>query len=262
MQQTFDVALRAARAGGEVLTRYFQNGFSIRSKGQADLVTDADIASERTIVEMIHATFPDHAILGEEENSGDINAEHLWVIDPLDGTTNFAHRIPHFAVSIAYLYRGETRCGVVWNPIRDDLYEAIRGEGARHNGRAIRVGGQARMSEALIGIGFYYDRGAMMEATLGAVGDCFRRQIHGVRRFGTAALDLAHVATGLYGAFFEFQLSPWDFAAGQLLVEEAGGTVTTCTGESMPLRKSSILASNSLLHPEMLETVSPHVSRF
>ncbi|MFN9718190.1 MAG: inositol monophosphatase family protein [Planctomycetota bacterium] len=262
MNKTFDVAMSAARAGGEVLARCFENGFSVRSKGLADLVTDADIASERMIVEIIRATFPDHAILGEEENSGDTTAEHLWIIDPLDGTTNFAHRIPHFAVSIAYMHRGKAQCGVVWNPIRDDMYEALRGEGARHNGLAIRVGTQTRMSEALIGIGFYYDRGAMMEATLGAVGDCFRRQIHGVRRFGTAALDLAHVATGLYGAFFEFQLSPWDFAAGQLIVEEAGGTVTTCTGESMPLQKSSILASNTLLHQEMLETVGPYISRF
>jgi myo-inositol-1(or 4)-monophosphatase len=258
----YDVAVCAAREGGKILSRFFDEGFTVRSKGVSDLVTDADVASERRIAEVIRASFPDHAILGEEENAGDISAEHLWVIDPLDGTTNFAHRIPHFAVSIAYLHNGRPECGVVWNPIRDDFYEARRGEGSKHNGKPIRVSTEWQMSESLIGIGFYYDRGRMMEATLAAVGDCFRRQIHGVRRFGTAALDLAHVACGLYGAFFEFQLSPWDFAAGQLIVEEAGGQVTTCHGQSLPLRKTSVLASNGLLHKEMLETVSPHLASF
>lgn len=262
MLTPYDVALCAAREGGSILSRFFHDGFTVRNKGVADLVTDADVASERRIVEVIRSAFPDHAILGEEENAGDVTAEHLWVIDPLDGTTNFAHRIPHFAVSIGYLHNGQAECGVIWNPIRDDLYEVRRGHGSRHNGKSIHVGAQTSMSESLIGIGFYYDRGAMMEATLAAVGDCFRRQIHGVRRFGTAALDLAHVASGLYGAYFEYQLSPWDFAAGQLLVEEAGGKVTTCSGETMPLRKTSILASNSLLHDEMLAAVKPHLASF
>ena len=119
--------------------------------------------------------------------------------------------------------------------------------------------GKATRELALIGIGFAYDRGAMMEATLAAVGDCFRQQIHGVRRFGTASLDLAHVAAGLYGAFFEYQLSPWDFAAGQLLVEEAGGIVTTCDGLSPPIRKTTLLASNGLLHDQLLPIVRQHM---
>lgn len=259
MTSPVETALQAAREAGTRLTDYFRDGFSIRSKGGADFVTDADVAAERCIVERIRSEFPDHSILGEEEHAGDIHAEHLWVVDPLDGTTNFAHRIPHFAVSIAYLHRGQAQCGVIWNPIRDDLYLAELGKGATHNGKVIRVSAERAMSEALIGIGFYYDRGAMMEATLAAVGDCFRRQIHGVRRFGTASLDLAHVASGLYGAYFEYQLSPWDFAAGQLLVEEAGGKVTTCSGAPLPLKKTSVLASNSLLHAEMLAVVSRHL---
>jgi myo-inositol-1(or 4)-monophosphatase len=259
MLNPFDVALCAAREAGAILSRSFAEGFTISNKGVADFVTDADVASERRIAEIIRNAFPDHSILGEEENAGDITAEHLWIIDPLDGTTNFAHHIPHFAVSIAYLHQGRAECGVVWNPIRDDLYFARRGHGAFHNGKLIKVGEQATMSESLIGIGFYYDRGAMMEATLAAVGDCFRRQIHGVRRFGTASLDLAHVATGLYGAYFEYQLSPWDFAAGQLIVEEAGGTITTCDGSPLPLTKTSVLASNTLLHAEMLSIVSRHL---
>ncbi len=256
---TQDIALFAAREAGGILARFFNDGFSVRHKGVSDLVTDADISAERRIAEIIRNAFPDHAVLGEEENAGSIDAEHLWVVDPLDGTTNFAHHIPHFAVSIAYLHRGQAQCGVVWNPIRDDLFVAQRNQGAFHNGQPIRVGNQTSMSESLIGIGFYYDRGAMMEATLAAVGDCFRKQIHGVRRFGTASLDLAHVATGLYGAYFEYQLSPWDFAAGQLIVEEAGGRVTTCNGLPLPLTRTSVLASNSLLHDEILQIVSKHL---
>jgi myo-inositol-1(or 4)-monophosphatase len=256
MTNPADVALSAARTAGEILTSYYHNGFAIRNKGIADLVTDADIAAERSIVDSIRRVFPDHAILGEEESTADITSDELWVIDPLDGTTNFAHGIPHFAVSIAFLRDGRAECGVVWNPIREDLYVARRGQGATHNDARLQVSTETSMDQSLIGIGFYYDRGAMMEATLAAVGDCFRKQIHGVRRFGTASLDLAHVAAGYYGAYFEYQLSPWDFAAGQLIVEEAGGRVTTCDGQNVPLRKTSVLASNSLLHEEMLNVVN------
>ena len=148
---------------------------------------------------------------------------------------------------------------MILNPIRDDLYVARLGQGATHNGIPIRVGEQQNLNEVLLGIGFAYDRGAMMEATLAAVGDCFRQQIHGVRRFGTASLDLAHVASGLYGAFFEYQLSPWDFAAGQLLVEEAGGIVTTCDNQRPPLKKTTLLASNGLLHAQLLPIVRQHM---
>ena len=255
----FELALSAAKEAGMILERFFRDGAEVRSKGISDLVTDADISAERQIAGMIRQVYPDHAILGEEENSGSIDAEHLWVVDPLDGTTNFAHQIPHFAVSIAYMYRGQAQAGVVWNPLRGDLYTARRGEGAWHNEKPIRVGSQTQMSEVLVGTGFYYDRGAMMEATLAAIGDCFRQNIHGIRRFGTASLDLAHVATGLYGAYFEYQLSPWDYAAGQLLVEEAGGKVTTCNGSSMPLQKTSILATNGPLHPQVLSIVERHL---
>ncbi|MCA9065147.1 MAG: inositol monophosphatase, partial [Planctomycetaceae bacterium] len=230
------VALDAAGTGGAVLRRYYEDGFAVRSKSRSiDLVTDADVASERSIVKLIREAFPDHSILGEEEAAADVSAEHLWIIDPLDGTTNFAHLIPHFAVSIAYWHNGQAQHGVIWNPIRDDLYIAQRGGGATHNGKPIKTGIQTDLSEVLVGIGFYYDRGAMMEATLAAVADLFRQQIHGVRRFGTASLDLAHVASGLYGAYFEYQLSPWDFAAGRLFVEEAGGRVTTARGDELPL---------------------------
>jgi len=252
------VAQEAARAGGEIVARYFRDGVVMRSKESYNLVSDADVESEQAIVEVIRRRFPSHAVLAEEAHQADTSAEHLWVVDPLDGTNNFAHRIPQFAVSIAYCRAGRPVCGVVFNPIRDDWYIAARGEGATHNGRKLRVEGQARLDEVLVGVGFYYDRGAMMEATLAAIRDLFHAQIHGIRRFGAASLDLCQVADGMFGAFFEYELAPWDFAAGQLIVEEAGGQVTTCRGEPLPLAKTSLLASNGKLHQAVLAIVRRH----
>jgi len=230
----------------------------MRHKGSVDLVSDADVEAERAIADVIRRTYPDHSILGEEELSDDISAEHLWIIDPLDGTTNFAHDIPHFAVSVAYYRNNTPECGVVCNPARNDWYTAQRGRGAFHNGSSIAVSSATAFSDALISVGFYYDRGAMMEATLAAVHECFRRGIRGIRRMGTASLDLAQVAAGHFGAFFEYQLSPWDFAAGRLLVEEAGGCVTTCRGDALPLRKSSVLAGNAHLHEHVCAITTRH----
>lgn len=250
-----EIARAAARRGGEILRDAFGGTIAFRTKAPAELVTDADVASEAAIVDLIRSEFPTHAVLGEEGHAADLSAEHLWIVDPLDGTTNFAHRLPHFAVSIAYYRAGLPQCGVVWNPVRDDWYEAARGLGAWHNGEGVAVSPARDLSEVLVGVGFYYDRGAMMEATLAAIADLFRRQIHGIRRFGTAALDLCQVGTGQYGAFFEYQLSPWDFAAGRLFVEEAGGRVTTCAGRDLPIARSHILASNGALHDSVLEIV-------
>lgn len=224
-----------------------------------DLVSDADVEAERAIAEVIRGQFPTHSILGEEEHTDDVTAEHLWIVDPLDGTTNFAHGIPHFAVSVAYYHQGQAHTGVVFNPIRNDWYTAVCGQGATCNGQPIHVGRQQRLDEVLIGTGFYYDRGATMEATLVAIGQLFRQQIHGIRRCGTASLDLAMVAAGQFGAYFEYQLSPWDFAAGRLLVEEAGGRVTTCSGDALPLSKTSVLATNAAIHEAVLNIVSQSV---
>jgi myo-inositol-1(or 4)-monophosphatase len=255
---TFDVAEQAARAGAEIVSRYFHDGVAIRTKESYNLVTDADLESERAVVDVIRRAFPHHAILGEELHAADATAEHLWIVDPLDGTNNFAHAIPHFAVSVAYYRGGEPQCGVVLNPIREDCYTCRRSEGAWHNGRRVRVTPDAQLTQVLIGVGFYYDRGQLMEATLDAIRDLFRTNIHGIRRFGTASLDLCHVGVGMYGAYFEYQLSPWDFAAGRLFVEEAGGRVTTCQGAALPLAKTSVLASNGRLHDAVLEIVARH----
>lgn len=251
----FDLALSAADAGAARLMQTFGHDLTVRAKSGVDLVTDADVQSEQIIARRIREQFPHDEILGEEGHQADVSADRLWIIDPLDGTTNYAHGIPHFAVSIAFYEQGRARCGVVLNPARGDRYTVIAGEGAHHNGRRVAVSPAKALNEVLIGIGFYYDRGAMMEATLAAIHALFKQQIHGVRRFGTAALDLCQVGCGLYGAFFEYQLSPWDFAAGRLFVEEAGGQVTTARGDALPLEKTSVLASNTHLHDAVLEIV-------
>lgn len=253
-----DTALSAARAGGEVLMKYFRQGVDLRHKGSVDLVSDADIESERAIAEIIRTAHPAHSVLGEEEQSDAATAEHLWIVDPLDGTTNFAHDLPHFAVSIAYYHQGTPQHAVVYNPAREDWYLAARGQGAEHNGQAIRVTAAESMNDVLIGVGFYYDRGAMMESTLAAVRDCFGQQIRGIRRMGTASLDLAQVAAGHYGGFFEYELSPWDFAAGRLLVEEAGGHAMTCRGTELPLEKTSVLACSPTLRESLLAITAEH----
>ncbi len=251
------IAEEAARAGGAVASRYFREGVAMRSKDVANLVSDADIEAEHAIAAVIRRAFPSHAILGEEAHQADAGAEHLWVVDPIDGTNNFAHQIPHFAVSVAYYHAGVAQCGVVYNPIREEWHTAALGRGAYHDGKAVHVSRATGLDEVLVGVGFYYDRGAMMEATLAAIGDLKRFPVHGVRRFGTASLDLCAVALGRYGAYFEYELSPWDFAAGRLFVEEAGGRVTDARGAPLPLGKSSILASNGPLHDAMLAIIGP-----
>jgi myo-inositol-1(or 4)-monophosphatase len=264
------VAEEAARVGGAIASRFFREEFTVYTKASAagkveyNLVSEADLEAETAIVAVIRKAFPDHAVLGEELHGGDgvsesvLKSKHLWIVDPIDGTNNFVHRIPHFGVSVAYYHEGQPACGVMGNPSRDDWFIAARGQGAFHNGQRAQVINNSRLEEALIGFGYYYDRGAMMEATLAAVGDLLRRNIHGVRRMGAATLDLAYVGLGCFGAFFEYELAPWDFAAGRLFVEEAGGKVTTARGEPVPLAKTSILASNGLLHEAVLELIAAH----
>ena len=252
------VARAAAEAGGDVAARYFRDGVTMRSKDVANLVSDADVEAEHAIAAVIRTRYPDHAILGEEAYQGDATAEHLWVVDPIDGTNNFAHAIPHFAVSVAYYHQGVAQVGVVYNPITGDWSIAARGQGAEHNGRPARVQEATRLDQVIVGVGFYYDRGAMMEATLNAIRDLKHQQIHGIRRFGTASLDLVAVGLGRFGAYFEYELSPWDFAAGRLFVEEAGGSVTDARGGPLPLGKSSVLASNGALHASTLAIVRKH----
>lgn len=262
LQSVLTTAQRAAAAAGQVLMRYLNSGVQMRSKVDGkesyNLVSDADLEAEKTVAAVIRAEFPEHAMMGEEELVASPDAEDLWIIDPLDGTNNFAHGLPHFAVSIAYWKHGKPKVGVVHNPARGDWYLAVAGGGAAYNDRTVKVDSATSLDQVLIGCGFYYDRGAMMRATLEAIAELFGRHIHGIRRFGTASLDLCQVGCGQFGGFFEYQLSPWDFAAGLLFVEEAGGKVTTTQGQPIPLEKTSLLASNTHLHEPLLEIVSKY----
>ena len=252
----------AAQAGAAIVANYFKDlstaGITdkISDAKSEGIVTAADVEAEQAIIKTIAAAFPDHQFLAEEAFSQTVSAEHLWVIDPLDGTNNFAHGIPHFAVSVAYYHQGVAQYGIVIDVVRGHRYECGRGEGAWCDGKPVHVSTHQTLNQTMVGVGFYYDRGAMMQATLKSVELLFAENIYGIRRFGTAALDLIHVGLARFGAFFEYTLSPWDFAAGRLFVEEAGGLVTTCSGGELPLERTSVLASNGLLHPQMLEIVS------
>ena len=264
MSRELDIAQAAARAGGDIVTRYFRDFANVPSESKPgepsyNRVSAADVEAEHAIVNSIRQAFPDHAILAEEAHTAPADAEHLWIIDPIDGTNNFLHGLPQFAVSVAYYRAGQPQCGVIFNPVRNDWFVATHGGGAFHNGRRIQVATHTRLDEVLIGLGFYYDRGALMEATLTAIRDLFREQIHCIRRMGAATLDLCMVASGQLGAYFEYELSPWDFAAGRLMVEEAGGRVTTCAGDSLPLAKTHILATNTALHERVLAIVGKHL---
>ncbi len=258
-EHELQIATEAAEAAGQIVARYFRDGVVMRIKESVDLVSDADVEAEQAIVSHLSRAFPTHAVLAEEQHSQQQAAEHLWVVDPLDGTNNFAHKIPHFAVSIAYCHRGQPMVCVIYNPIREEWYTAVRGGGAFLNDQAVCVSDAGRLDQSIIGVGFYYNRGAMMEATLAAIREFFQAHVHGIRRFGAASLDLCSVACGMYGAYFEYELAPWDFAAGSLFVQEAGGHVTTCSGDPLPLARSTMLASNGLLHPAALKIVKRHL---
>lgn len=250
-------AIQTAREAGKILADKFGRALRVTNKGDIDLVTEADIAAERLIVERIRSYHPRHAILTEESGDvvslGDAGSEYKWVIDPLDGTTNYAHGYPVFCVSIALEHEGRVVLGVVYDPTRDELFAAERGGGATLNGRSLRVSETGELNGALLCTGFPYD-----VRDRGDFARHFRNFImraQSVRRDGAAALDLAYVAAGRFDAFYEEGLRPWDVAAGVLLVEEAGGRVTHYDGSPFRIYTPPIAASNGLIHEAMLEVL-------
>ena len=247
-------AEEVARAAGDYL-RSVQPQIS-HEKSAGNLVTDADLAAERIILERLRASFPRHAILSEE-TAADValDAEHLWIVDPLDGTNNFAHQIPQFCVSIAYAQRGVVRAGVVFDPNRQELFCSCPGRGATLNGQPIQVASRPRLAEVIISTGFYYDRGALMRRTLQSIETLFSTGIRGVRRFGSAALDLCWVACGRVDGYFEYQLAPWDFAAGSLLVQSAGGICSDRNGLPLRLDSPGVIAASRLVYDQLLQQV-------
>jgi myo-inositol-1(or 4)-monophosphatase len=239
-----------AREAGALLMHYFDQNIKIEYKGEADLVTAADRKSEALIRERIRSLWPGHDIVGEEEGFRDTGSEYRWYVDPLDGTTNFAHGYPVFCVSIGLQHRGEMIAGTCYDPTRDELFAAERGKGAYLNERPIQVSKLSSLAESLVGTGFPSHKRHKNPNIY------FYHQItlrtHGVRRAGSAALDLCSVACGRYDGFWEFNLNPWDTAAGVLIVEEAGGRVTDFQGSSFNLNSRETLASNGLIHNALL----------
>jgi myo-inositol-1(or 4)-monophosphatase len=262
------VAVAAAKVGGQITSRYFSDLSTanivnkLNGEVSQGLVTKADVESEQAIVDVIRDSFPDHHFLAEEEHADSVDAKHLWIIDPLDGTNNFAHGIPQFAVSVAYYRDGRPHCGAILKPATGDLYTAVAGGGAFANGKPVRVNDHSQLDQTMIGVGFYYDRGEMMNATLESIGELFSQNVHGIRRMGAAALDLVGVGMGQFGGFFEYTLSPWDFAAAALFITEAGGTITDAKGQPLQLKQTSVLASNSRLHVPLQNIVGSRASSF
>ncbi|MFP4419159.1 MAG: inositol monophosphatase family protein [Desulfococcaceae bacterium] len=250
------VAVGAAHRGGRVLRERLGKIGPASKKGPIDLVTEADTGSETAILSAIRANFPDHSILAEESGRRDGDPDRRWIIDPLDGTTNYAHQIPVFSVSIAFSLQGRTVVGVVLNPVSGELFTATEGGGAFLNGGPIRVSDTDAVDEALLVTGFPYN----FKENWDRIGPRFARCLHasqGVRRYGSAALDLCFVAAGRFDGFWEENLHPWDTAAGALIVREAGGRVTDFSDAPHAPDAPEILATNGAIHPEMITLLEP-----
>jgi myo-inositol-1(or 4)-monophosphatase len=241
-----------AREAGMLLMAHFAKRVTIEYKGDVDLVTEADRASEKLIVERLQARWPEHGIIGEEGTRSESDAEYRWYVDPLDGTTNFAHSYPVFCVSIALVRRdGQLEVGVLYDPTRDEMFSAERGSGANLNGNKLQVSPTRVLAESLLGTGFPSHK-RHKNPNIHFYHQLTLRS-HGVRRAGSAALDLANVASGRYDGYWEFNLNPWDTAAGVLLVQEAGGKVTRFDNAPFRLDSREVLASNGLIHQELLD---------
>jgi myo-inositol-1(or 4)-monophosphatase len=249
-----EVAVEIAQEAGKVLREEMQRPPSIAYKGDFDLVTQADRRSETLIVNRLQKYFPEHAVAAEEGTGKDTASEYRWHVDPLDGTTNFAHGYPCFCVSMALASKNELLVGVIYNPVYDELFTAARGEGATFNGKRIHCSKIDTLKDSLLCTGFP-NHNRQANPNIHFYWD-FTLRSHGVRRDGSAALDLAFVAMGRFDSFWEFGLNPWDTAAGVVLVEEAGGKVTDMQGQPYALGGPSILASNGLVHAEMVRVAS------
>lgn len=260
MHPMLNTAVKAARRAGTVIMRHLDrvDTLAIESKGRSDFVTEVDRRAETEIIHILRGAYPDHGIMAEESGSqpGD---QYVWIIDPLDGTTNFLHGYPQFAVSIALQHKGKLEQAVVFDPLRNELFTASRGQGAQLNDRRIRVSRTTDMQYALLGTGFPFRSKKFLDVWI----ETFRALMidtSGVRRAGSAALDLAHVACGRFDGFWEFGLHVWDMAAGCLLIEEAGGRLGDPLGGQSHLQSGNIVSGNPKIYAEMLKRIQPHVS--
>jgi myo-inositol-1(or 4)-monophosphatase len=252
MKEIVEIAREAAMRGGRIIASCLGTGVATQKDSTYNLVTDADRRSEEHIALLLSQEMPGSSILGEEMHRAALESDRLWIIDPLDGTTNFSHGIPHFGVSVAYAEKGTVLAGAVYDPMRRELFSAGLGRGASLNGNPIRVSGSRRLNQSIIATGFYYDRGETMEKTLGGLHALFKQDIQGMRRMGAASLDLTWLAAGRFDGYFEYTLSPWDFAAGLLILNEAGGrAVDSRTGAPADLFSSGLICSNGHIHDEL-----------
>ncbi|HUU40715.1 MAG TPA: inositol monophosphatase family protein [Desulfatiglandales bacterium] len=246
-----EAATRISQDAGTFLREKLRSAHTIAFKGEINLVTEADKISEEIITTQIHKLFPNHDILAEEFTHTRTGSDFKWIIDPLDGTTNYAHGYPVFCVSLALQKLGEIILGVIYNPMLDEIFVAEKGEGAFLNGRKIHVSNTIKATEGLMATGFPYDIREDAKNNLSYFNKMILK-VRGIRRAGSAALDLAYVAAGIFDGFWELKLSPWDTAAGWLMVEEAGGIVTDIKGIDYYLESQSILASNGKIHDKMI----------
>jgi len=249
-----DVAVNAAKAAGELQRDGYGRTLKIEMKGTIDLVTEVDQACEELIVAELKRHFPDHQILAEEGGKSGANHPCRWIIDPLDGTTNYAHRFPFFCVSIGLEVAGIPTLGVVYAPMFDELFVSIRGQGVTLNGKPIAVSGTDKLVGAMLTTGFAYDVHRAENDNLDHFAD-FTRQVQATRRTGSAALDLSYVACGRFDGFWEMGLKPWDVAAGMLAVTEAGGQVSRFDGSPHQLDGRQIVASNGIIHQAMVDVL-------
>ena len=265
LKRRVDVAIEAARAAGQILTERLGQKIRVEKKQSYNLVTQADLDCEQLICEILQQHFPEDSLFREEsDDNGNLNADGVWIIDPLDGTNNFAHGIPQFSISIAYAINGVVQLGVVYDPMRDEMFHGhrpasveqnVRDSQAMMNEDTIRVSSHESLTDSVVAVGFYYDRGDMMEKTLHSIHDLFKFPIQGIRRFGSAALDICWVAAGRFDGYFEYQLSPWDYAAASLILELAGGKIFDRRGQTFQLDSGSLIASNAHIGKELVEIV-------
>lgn len=260
MRPMLNTAVKAARQAGQTILKSLDHleSIQVKEKQRNDFVTEVDRAVEQEIVELLKQTYPDHSILGEESGE-QVGDDYRWLIDPIDGTTNFIHGLPHFAVSIALQYKGKTEVGVVYDPLRQELFTAVRGEGTRLDDKRIRVAEGKRLEHALIGTGFPLKRQNHLPAYLASFSTIFS-ECSGIRRAGAASLDLAYVASGRLDGFWEFFLEPWDMAAGLLLVKEAGGIVSDFSAKSESLNNGQVIAGSPKIYKALLNHVQAAIA--
>ena len=251
-----DAAIGASKKAGALLLHYAQSGFRVEHKNPINLVTDADHAAERCVIDQLRAAFPTHGFLAEEQGRVDRSSSpYLWIIDPLDGTTNFAHGYPAYCVSIGLEYHGRCILGVIFDPTRDELFTAVEKGGAHLNGHPIRVSNTTSLDDSLLVTGFAYDIRDTPRNNLDHFAK-FALKAQGLRRTGSAALDLCYVAAGRFDGFWEVRLSPWDMAAGSVIVQEAGGRLSDFHGNPLSIYEQELVASNTRIHRAMLTVLN------